>query len=59
MTQGGPEGSTAVVVQQIVKNSFEYGHMGYASALSMVLFLIIMAVTFLQIRLQKKWVNYE
>lgn len=59
MTQGGPEGSTAVVVQQIVKNSFEYGHMGYASALSMVLFLIIMVITFLQIRLQKKWVNYE
>jgi multiple sugar transport system permease protein len=59
MTEGGPEGSTSVVVQQIVKNSFEYGHMGYASALSMVLFLIIMIITAAQVRLQKRWVKYE
>jgi multiple sugar transport system permease protein len=59
MTQGGPEGSTSVVVQQIVKNSFDYGHMGYASAMSMVLFSIILVITAIQIRLQKKWVNYE
>lgn len=59
MTQGGPEGSTNVVVGEIVRNSFNYGHMGYASALSMVLFLIIMIVTGIQLRLQKRWVNYE
>lgn len=59
MTAGGPEGSTSVVVQQIVRNSFEYGHMGYASALSMVLFAIIMLITAIQLRFQKKWVNYE
>lgn len=59
MTQGGPEGSTSVVVQQIVKNSFDYGHMGYASAMSMVLFSIILIITGIQIRLQKRWVNYE
>lgn len=59
MTGGGPEGSTSVVVQQIVRNSFEYGHMGYASAMSMVLFLIIMVITAIQIRLQRRWVKYE
>lgn len=59
MTEGGPEGSTSVIVQQIVRNSFEYGHMGYASAMSMVLFAIILLVTGIQIRLQKRWVNYE
>jgi multiple sugar transport system permease protein len=59
MTAGGPEGSTNVVVGEIVRNSFDYGHMGYASALSMVLFLIIMVVTGIQLRLQKRWVNYE
>ncbi len=58
MTSGGPEGSTSVIVEQIVKNSFAYGKMGYASAMSMSLFAIIMAVTVIQIRLQKKWVNY-
>lgn len=58
MTSGGPEGSTSVVVEHIVKNSFAYGKMGYASAMSMVLFAIIMGITVIQIRLQKKWVNY-
>ena len=59
MTSGGPEGSTSVIVQQIVKNSFDYGRMGYASALSMVLFVIILSITLVQIKLQKRWVNYE
>lgn len=59
MTQGGPEGSTSVVVQQIVKNSFDYGHMGYASAMSIVLFSIILIITGMQIILQKRWVSYE
>ena len=59
MTDGGPEGSTSVLVQQIVKNSFDYGRMGYASAMSMVLFAIILSITLIQLRLQKRWVNYE
>lgn len=58
MTAGGPEGSTSVVVEHIVRNSFAYGKMGYASAMSMILFAIIMSITVIQIRLQKKWVNY-
>ena len=59
ITEGGPEGSTSVIVQQIVNNSFKYGRMGYASAMSMVLFVIILIITGIQIRLQKRWVNYE
>ena len=59
MTDGGPEGSTSVLVQQIVKNSFDYGRMGYASAMSMVLFAIILSITLIQLKLQKRWVNYE
>lgn len=59
MTDGGPEGSTSVLVQQIVKNSFAYGRMGYASAMSMMLFAIILLITLIQLKLQKRWVNYE
>jgi multiple sugar transport system permease protein len=33
--------------------------MGAASALSWILFAIIMAFTFVQMKLQKKWVNYD
>lgn len=58
MTGGGPEGATEVIVQQIFKNSFDYGRMGYASAMSLVLFAIIMTFTLVQIRLQKRWVHY-
>lgn len=58
MTNGGPEGATEVIVQQIYKNSFEYGRMGYASAMSLVLFAFILSITLVQVRLQKRWVHY-
>jgi len=59
MTKGGPAGSTSVLVEQIVNNSFRYGRMGYAATLSWVLFLIVFSVTVIQTRLQKNWVTYE
>lgn len=59
MTDGGPEGSTTVILHNIVANSFNYGRMGYASAMSMVLFAIILSITLIQLRLQKRWVHYE
>jgi multiple sugar transport system permease protein len=58
MTQGGPAGSTSVVVQQIVQNAFSFGRMGYAAAMSWVLFAIILVITGAQLRLQKRWVVY-
>ena len=58
MTDGGPAGASAVVVEQIVKNTFEYGRAGYAAAQSVVLFVIILAVTVAQLRVQKRWVFY-
>lgn len=39
--------------------AFNYGHKGYASAIAMVVFLIIMAITLIQLRMQKKWVHYS
>lgn len=59
MTQGGPAGSTSVLVEQIVNNAFRYGRMGYAATLSWVLFLLVFAVTVFQSRMQKKWVTYD
>jgi multiple sugar transport system permease protein len=55
MTEGGPAGATSVMVQQIYLNAFRYYKMGYASAISWVLFVIIFAFTFAQNRMQKKW----
>lgn len=59
MTGGGPGGASSVLVEHIVRNAFSYGRMGYASALSWVLFVIIFAVTALQFAAQKRWVTYE
>jgi multiple sugar transport system permease protein len=59
MTQGGPAGSTSVVVEQVVRNAFSYGRMGYAAAMSWLLFLIILVVTVVQLRVQRRWVNYD
>jgi multiple sugar transport system permease protein len=59
MTGGGPGDATSVVVQQIVKYAFQYGRVGYASAMSIVLFAIVMLVTAAQVRLQKRWVHYD
>ncbi|GIH28458.1 sugar ABC transporter permease [Acrocarpospora phusangensis] len=58
MTGGGPAGATTVVVEQIYDLTFRYGRAGAASALSWLLFVIILIVTLVQIRAQRRWVNY-
>ena len=58
MTGGGPAGSTEVVVQRVYDLTFRYGQAGDAAALSMILFVIILAVTLLQMRGEKRWVHY-
>ena len=38
--------------------SFERNMKGYGSAIIMMLFLVILLITYIQLKLQKKWVNY-
>ena len=59
MTNGGPDNSTLFYVYHLFNNAFRYGHMGYASAMAWILFLIILTVTILQLKLSKRWVYYE
>lgn len=58
MTDGGPGRSTNVLVFRIYQEAFVNYRMGYASAMSVVLFLIILIVSIVQFRLEKKWVTY-
>lgn len=58
MTGGGPGGATQVVVQQIYDLTFRYGAAGEASALSWMLFAVVLGVTVVQIVGQKRWVTY-
>lgn len=56
MTQGGPAYATTTIVMYIYQHGFEWFNMGYAASLSVVLFLIIFAVTLVQWRLAREWV---
>jgi len=58
MTRGGPLNSTRTLVYNIYGDAFRYFHMGYATATSWVLFIIILAVTVVQWRAHRKWVHY-
>lgn len=59
MTQGGPLRATDVVVFHIYKNAWDYLKMGYASAISWVLFIVIMLITWAQFRFIGKGVEYR
>lgn len=54
MTGGGPVGATTTMVQLIYKNAFSYSAMGYASAISWILFALIFSVTLIQNLMQKR-----
>ncbi|MEG0910799.1 MAG: sugar ABC transporter permease [Ruthenibacterium sp.] len=56
---GGPSGSTMVMVERIYKYGFKYYEMGYSAAYSWILFAIILVLTAVQMKLQNKWVNYD
>ena len=59
MTAGGPVGSTDVIVYHIYQAAWEQLRMGYASAMSWVLFVIIMIVTWLQFKLMGSAEDYS
>jgi len=59
MRDSAADRQVEVLVTEVVKNAFSYNRMGYASAMSWVLFALIFAITFTQLRLQKRWVYYE
>lgn len=52
-TNGGPLDSTRVIVHYIVQNAFSFYKMGYASAMSMVLCLVMLLYTALQMRIMR------
>ncbi len=58
MTKGGPANATMTLSFFIYQNVFQFFKMGYAAAMSYVLFAIIAVITFAQFRLQKRWVFF-
>ncbi|MCL6457996.1 MAG: sugar ABC transporter permease [Gorillibacterium sp.] len=56
--EGGPLGSTMSLPLYIFRSFYVYGQIGYASAVSMVLFILLLGLTWLQLRFGEKRVHY-
>jgi multiple sugar transport system permease protein len=54
MTQGGPLQSTVSVLYLMYEEGFKWWNLGSASAVAFVLFLLIFAVTLVQLRLSRR-----
>ena len=59
LTNGGPGTSSYVMVFYIYQMAFQSYKFGSASAASVILFLIIVALTILQWKMRKRWVFHE
>jgi ABC-type sugar transport system permease subunit len=59
MTKGGPGYSTYTIVMYLYTIGWQNFRFGYASAVAVVLFVILSAVTYLQFKVQRHWVHYE
>jgi multiple sugar transport system permease protein len=59
LTQGGPNNSSLFYIFYLWRTAFRDTHMGYASALAWVLFVIILIFTLFVFRSSKSWVYYE
>lgn len=56
---GGPLNSTLVYLVYVYRNAFVFFNMGLASAMSLILFLIILVLTLLNFRFAGRWVHSE
>jgi ABC-type sugar transport system permease subunit len=59
MTQGGPGYSTYTIVMYLYYMGWDSFRFGYASAVAVVLFVILAIVTYTQFVVQSRWVYYE
>lgn len=57
-TQGGPGVATKVLAYHIYNNAFVNMKFGYASALSVFLFFVVLIITLIQFRGEKRFTNY-
>jgi multiple sugar transport system permease protein len=54
MTGGGPENGTLVLAFYIYEQGFKFFNVGYASALALIMFVIVLSLTVVQMTLRRK-----
>ncbi|HEY2510100.1 MAG TPA: extracellular solute-binding protein [Polyangiaceae bacterium] len=59
MTGGGPLDSTLFYAYYLFRQAFQFFRMGYASALALILFAAVLALTVFQLWASKRWVHYD
>jgi len=59
LTGGGPGNSTTVLVYYLYQQAFRFNDFGYASAIAVLLFIIVLALTLVQWQTRKRWVFHE
>ncbi len=59
LTPGGPRNSLLFYSLYLYQQGFSYLDMGYASAMALILFIIVMTVSFFALRMMEKHVNYD
>lgn len=59
MTQGGPAGSTTMLSYYIYNQAYVWNHMGYAAAISWVLFSVVLLITAASWKYGNKTVYYK
>ncbi|MCR8643329.1 sugar ABC transporter permease [Paenibacillus sp. N1-5-1-14] len=59
MTRGGPHYSTSFYVYYIYQNAFANNKIGAASAMSWMLLVVVIALTYFIMKVSKKYVHYE
>lgn len=58
MTQGGPNKATNIMIYKLYKDAFQFDNLGLASAESIILFVIVAALTVVQLRLSDRYAHY-
>lgn len=59
LTNGGPGDATRTIVMYLYEHGFRFFDMGYASAIAITLFVLILVLTAIQFRLSRRWVFYQ
>jgi sn-glycerol 3-phosphate transport system permease protein len=58
LTRGGPTGATSVMIFEVIRVGIRSGDLGKGAALSIVLFILVIGLTYVQFRTTGRRVNY-
>lgn len=58
MTSGGPSGATNLLIFKLYRDAFEFSSYGSASAQSVVLFVLVAVLMYVQIRVSEEYAQY-